>query len=154
MCPPARTTVSNFFPFLTSFHPPTQDGYCTTAVEASFRRPNWIFLEILEDHLPLATEPHTPIHTVHGRDEWEYVARLDEKRYPGQDCNVNSLRKTFSAICRNSAPMGDPTILLDFLRAKKFRLLMTEWADRGDGDDLELKEDDFVAHEAMGSLFN
>ena len=30
VCPPARTTVSNFFPFLTSFHPPTQDGYCTT----------------------------------------------------------------------------------------------------------------------------
>ena len=99
-------------------------------------------LEVLEEHLLL------------GRDEWEYVARLHEKRYPGQNRNVDSLRRNVSALYRKSAPTGDHTIPSDVLGANKIRQLMTEWADLGDIDDLDMEEDEFRTHDTTESFLS
>lgn len=80
-------------------------------------------------------------------------ARLHEKRYPGHDRNVDALRRKISAMCRKRSPTGDPTLPPDVLWANKIRQLMTERADLGDNDDLELKEDAFQAHESTDSVF-
>ena len=77
-----------------------------------------------------------------GQVGWEHVLAAHELKFPGMNCNVQSLQCKFSALYNHKIPTGDPNCPELVRRAKRIYKDIVKKMDISNGEDEESYEED------------